>query len=288
MEAPSRVPITATSDSMVHTLVDSRGHRTGTQMHLCAAIQADDDVRGLARPIGYLLSCRHQLRQAAGVTRDDTAVIAVIRHIVIQAAREGELRLEGQPDEELRGSIVKLLSDLAASEWNALRQSEHQPKLIRAAERFVEEDEAELAIVMYATAIEHWLNGMLEIGLRRRGERLDKASERAPLETKLTTKWQELLGFDFPDELREAVLELAGARNDFVHYKWPMHSEQEHDAHQAEVEAIARDAPRLYAALSSVEDSIVFGGERERLNRILDEMQLFDLLEDDPPGETSA
>ncbi|MDQ4053347.1 MAG: hypothetical protein M3237_11705 [Actinomycetota bacterium] len=32
-----------------------------------------------------------------------------------------------------------------------------------------------------ATALEHWLNGMLEVGLKRRGEQLDQATERGTL-----------------------------------------------------------------------------------------------------------
>lgn len=59
-------------------------------------------------------------------------VIAVIRHIVIQAARD-----DGQADDELRGSIMKLLRDLAASDWQAILQPDQQPSLIQATERFV-------------------------------------------------------------------------------------------------------------------------------------------------------
>jgi len=149
--------------------------------------------------------------------------------------------------------------------------------VIQAALRFVEEDEANLAIVMYATALEHLLNGMLEVGLKRRGEQLDQATERGTLEHKLATRWDELLGVDFPDELQQWILGLARARNNFVHYTWPTHSEQEHEAHRAETTVIARDAPRIFAALHELEDSIVFDGQRKRLDRVLDEMELFDV-----------
>lgn len=169
------------------------------------------------------------------------------------------------------------MRDLAESSWQAALQSEHQPYLIQAGLRFVEEDQADLAIVMYATALEHWLNGMLEGGLKRRGEQLDPATERRSLEHKLTTRWRELLEVEFPDDLRQSVLELARARNNFVHYKWPVHSEQEHDAHRAEVMLIAGNAPRILDALNELEDSIVFHGERKRLDRVLDKMELLDL-----------
>jgi hypothetical protein len=217
------------------------------------------------------------------VTRGDEAVLALIRYMIIQAARDGELQLTGQSDYELRGNVIRLMQGLASSDWQPAIQSEHQPKIINAALRFLDEDEPDLAIVMYATAVEHWLNGMLEVGLKRRGEQLDQASERAPLETKLTTRWQELLGLEFPQVLRQSILELARARNNFVHYKWPMHSEQDHDAHREEVTAIAHDAPRIFAALDELEDTVVFNGERERLERVLDDLELLDV-----PGRGAA
>lgn len=210
------------------------------------------------------------------MSREDRHAIAVVRYIIIQAARDGDLQLTEQSDVELRDSIRLLMRDLAEPGWQAAVQSEHQPKLIQAALRFVEEDEAELAIVMYATALEHWLNGMLEVGLKRRGEQLDQVSEKGTLAHKLTTRWRELFGVDVPDDLQQSIQRLARARNNFVHYKWPTHSEQEHDARRAEARTIAHDAPRIFAALYELENSIVFNGERERLDRVLDEMELFD------------
>lgn len=60
--------------------------------------------------------------------------------------------------------------------------------------------------------------------------------------------------------------------------------EDEHDAHRAGTMAIALDAPRIFAALNDLEDSIVFQGERERLNRVLDDMELFDVRTDSRLG----
>jgi hypothetical protein len=117
------------------------------------------------------------------MTETDRDVLALIRYIIIQAARDGELQLVGRSDADLRDSIQLFMRKLAESGWQAVMQSKHQPSLHRAAERFMQEDEHELAIVMYATAIEHWLNDMMEVGLRRRGEVLSPESERAPWRT---------------------------------------------------------------------------------------------------------
>lgn len=150
------------------------------------------------------------MSEAGRVTEDDGYAIAVIRHLIVQAARDGELRLIDQSDDELRGGIIRLMRELAESSWQPAIQSEHQPGVIRAALRFVDEDEADRAIVMYATVFEPW-NGMLEVGLKRRGERLNPATERATLENKLTTRWHDLLDVAFPDELRRPILDF-GAR----------------------------------------------------------------------------
>lgn len=210
----------------------------------------------------------------APVNADDRVGYAMVRHLIIQAARDAEIQLADLTDIELRDEILRLMREVSESEWEAHIQSEHQPRLIQAARRFLDEDDPELAIVMYATAAEHWVNGMLEVGLRRRGEQLDQTTERGSLSHKLDARWPELLGPEFPADLRKFILKLAAARNAFVHYKWPSHSEDEHHAHAAEVAAIARDTPRILAALSELEDSIVFGGAREQLDRVLDNMGL--------------
>lgn len=216
------------------------------------------------------------------MTEADRDVLALIRYIIIQAARDGELDLAGRSDTDLRDSIQLFMRKLNGSGWQAVMQSEHQPTLHRAAERFMQEDEHELAIVMYATAIEHWLNGMIEVGLRRRGEALSPETERGHLENKLTARWNELFFAPFPDDLRERILTLASARNNFVHYKWPMHSETEHDADRADRRALAQTAPRLVAELEDLENWIVFDGARAQLDRVLDEMALSDVGPIDP------
>lgn len=207
----------------------------------------------------------------------DREVIALLRCIVIQAARDGELQLVNRSDRGLRQGIHDFLRNLAMSGWHGVIQTKHQPALLRAAGRFVEEGETELAIVMFATAVEHWLNGMIEIGLRRRGERLRAESERGHLESKLTTRWNELFSTPFPGDLRASILALARARNDFVHYKWPMHTESEQDIHRSAQIALAHDAPRLMAELEGLENSIVFDGARMQLDRVLDQMELLDI-----------
>ncbi len=220
------------------------------------------------------------LVQACPVTSDNPAVIAMIRYIVLQAARDGDLVLAYRSDEDVRRSVTDLLRDLAGSEWRMSAQLEHDSKLVRAARRFADEGEPELSIVMYATAVEHWLNGMIEVGLRRRGEELNRTSERGSLDHKLNARWRDLFGVEFPEDLRSAVLHLAQSRNDFVHYKWPSRTEDEDLARRSAVRTIAQRAPELLQALDELENIVVFDGERSRLERILDEMALHDILRD--------
>lgn len=204
----------------------------------------------------------------------------MLRYIVIQAARDGDLLLASRSDDEVRSNVRDLLRDLAGSEWKMTAQLEHDSNSVRAARRFADEGEPELAIVMYATAAEHWLNGMLEVGLRRRGEELNPATERGPLDHKLNARWRALFSVEFPEDRRSGVLNLARARNDFVHYKLPSRSEDEDAAHRSAVRRIAHQAPGLLHALDELENLVVFDGERSRLERILDEMALLDAAMD--------
>lgn len=213
------------------------------------------------------------------MTSDDRISIALIRCLIIQAARDGELQLVGRSDVDLRKGIDELIRELVNSEWTIAAQLGHESKLVRAAHRFVADGEPDLAVVMFATAVEHLLNGMLEVGLKRRGQELDQSTEKASLAYKLTTRWRDLFGLDFPGNLRLEILQLADTRNNFVHYKWPSLSELEHSTRGEAIGRIAAKAPTLLAALDALENSLVFAGERLRLERVLDEMKLFDVPE---------
>lgn len=160
---------------------------------------------------------------------------------------------------------------LAESDCTFGAQIEHGPTLVRGATRFVNEGESYLAILLYATAVEHWVNGMLETGMRRQGNQLTSASERGTLALKLDIRWLQLLGSPFPSGLRDRILQLAEARNDFVHYKWPSLDDAATDDTAAR---LCREAPALLCALANVEDDVVFDGQRTRLETILVEMGL--------------
>ena len=126
---------------------------------------------------------------------------------------------------------------------------------------------------MFATAIEHWINGMLAVGLERRGENLRPEDEKGSIEDKIRRRWPELFGTPFPARLRQDVLRLTDTRNEFVHHKWPSRSEEEQAAQDAvATELAATTAPPLLVALDDLEDEIVFGRQREALDRVLDRL----------------
>ncbi|MFD3162835.1 hypothetical protein [Herpetosiphon sp. NSE202] len=87
----------------------------------------------------------------------------------------------------------------------------------------VERENGLLAIILYATWCEHWINGIITSIARRQGQS-DPTIKRLIRKHNLYQKYTEVLdGLRIPrfdESIREALRTLAKHRNDFVHYKW--------------------------------------------------------------------
>ncbi len=190
------------------------------------------------------------------------------------AVREGTLLLEGKSAEEIHSDVHAYFAQLIDGDaaWN----SEDAPKLRRdyqetlesEAARYHEAGHFDIAILLHATRVEHWLNGMIAWALERRG--FDEPYRRTVIrETQLRAKtgwlWQLLFHDPLPEDLARGITALAESRNAFVHYKWPDVSIASMGDRDKETGPLSATAEELLAALRDVEDRIVFAGRRRAL-----------------------
>jgi hypothetical protein len=130
------------------------------------------------------------------------------------------------------------------------------------------ENRREIAITLYATWLEHFINGLLALVLDRRG--LPPATTKSLLrELRLPTKasalWQ-VVGLPPLDESDIRLVEHVGnLRNAFVHYKWQAASEQAHDAQDRLIQGAIDDLEGLIARLIEVEHRDLWHGRRDEL-----------------------
>jgi hypothetical protein len=204
--------------------------------------------------------------------KEPDVYIALVRCLIVQAARDREFEVARRSDDQIEADIRAWIAAESESEMTYRVQIDYQGTLRAEAGRLAAEGKPNLAILLFATAVEHWINGMLAIGLARRGEGFRPEQEKASVRDKIRRRWPELFGTPFPVQLRQTVLRLTDARNDFVHNKWPSRAEAEQVAQDAVAAELATTAPLLLVALDDLDDEIVFGRQCEALDRVLDRM----------------
>jgi hypothetical protein len=205
-------------------------------------------------------------------------VIEVIRLVIENAVRYGDIRLEGRTDEEIKNDIHEYIH-LRLTEPNTFAspvQYEYQSELIDEAQRYEGKGDFNLALMFYATWFEHWLNGMYiarEPMVAVEREEIIRLIRETDLAGKTGHIWHLLFGEKLPGDVVQTILKVAEARNAFVHYSWaPYLSEAEESSERRELQNLARRAAAAVTQLSAIEDKIAFAGSLPRLSRILSEM----------------
>lgn len=148
----------------------------------------------------------------------------IVNSVAQSAIAYGEIHVEGLTDEEAREKVISYLISLKESEKEIVMRIDHKDALLQEARNFVANERYELALVIYATWWEHWLNGVLEVKLYKK-EIIEKEFKQVitSLNNKAKTTWFLKL-VDLPemsDQHLSVMTRLAEKRNGFVHYKYP-------------------------------------------------------------------
>lgn len=144
------------------------------------------------------------------------------------AAASGAISVEGRTREELLQDLIDLVEGTPAesSLWEIT--IEHRSSLIQEARRYRDQDQPFFACLMYATWIEHWINGVIIDLASRKG--IDDGSKISIIrESNIRAKlgWlPKVLGApEFEEAHRNTALKVIESRNGFVHYKYKAHEE---------------------------------------------------------------
>ena len=189
-----------------------------------------------------------------------------------QAVRDGEVEVEGKTDDEIRESLAEWMQAFARSDQPFVVQRDHGTTLVAEAMKYQESGRSDLAILLAATQVEHWLNYMLLwASTRRREMAWNEAKQvvRANLQAKTGWVWRLLYDEPMPPDLTTRINALGAQRNVFVHYKWESFDPDADDDSAEQLSAIADDGLRLIEDLHELEDRLVFYGKRAVIARVL-------------------
>ena len=181
--------------------------------------------------------------------------------------REGLLDLPNLTDEQLDKAFADLVSRFLREDefGTALTFDNHTHKLLTLAKSSENEHELELCCLFYMLWIEHKINLILRVILRRKAIcENDGISivRKLGIRDKLSWKWQ-LLGLEpLPEAILADISIIEEFRNGFVHYKWQSFVSFQNE--DRTWQAINR-VDDIIATLRQFEEKHIFYGQRHRL-----------------------
>jgi hypothetical protein len=145
---------------------------------------------------------------------------------------------------------------------------DHLGDLLERARIEAVENREEIAITLYATWLEHFINGLLIRTLSRRGleyARFKTLIRELRLATKAGALW-ELAGLPLLDDADIRLVEhVGGLRNAFVHYKWQSPGEDDQGRQESSIRQAIEDLERLIVKLMDIEHVELWCGRRDEL-----------------------
>jgi len=169
---------------------------------------------------------RSKLRTRSG----DAQAIRVLQEAILRGmVAEGIFDPTGLSDEEAR---TKLRKQLRGQYQGLLRRNEapivlittdRTPELTKEARRCENHDLHEIAILLYATACEHWLNHVISALCKRRSLNREDAAQvirDVSVRAKCTWLLKLLRAPAIKDHHFKKLMLLMDLRNEFAHFKW--------------------------------------------------------------------
>ena len=180
--------------------------------------------------------------------------------------REGLLPLDQLNDEELDARLSEALRKfLKADVFDTALTFDHTPKLLNAAVAAENDHDLELCSLFYMLWIEHRVNMIARVMLRRRAMPDEDAVtiiRKLSTREKMTALWR-VLGLHAADpEVVRIVTVIEEFRNAFVHFKWPSFPDLR--VEDRTWQAI-NELKRVVHALWDYEEIYVYYGQRERI-----------------------
>ncbi len=199
-------------------------------------------------------------------SRLDKLASSIVSAVVMSAIRDGEVDTTGMMEAEAKATVQSFLARIVAESGDFSFIIDHTPDLLRQAAGAVERGDMAIAAILYATWVEHWVNGLINSLLKRRGLEESVTVEvirDTPFRGKMTWLLQVLGAPSLDAGHLGKILNLVELRNEYVHYKWKSYEEgvlaQRRNTLKMRVETIAA----TIAYLLDYEQALLYAGQSD-------------------------
>jgi hypothetical protein len=190
------------------------------------------------------------------------------------AIRNGDVVPTGKSDLELKCELLKYTLDRLDSiklsgkvHWVI----DHTKNLLEAARHSRQKCEEEIAVLLYATWSEHWLNSVIVTACQRKKlteDHIEQLIRDTPFRGKHSWLLRLLDLPPIPATTVAKLTELQNLRNGFVHYKFRPEEASLWDLRAAQLERVLIRAEKMVRALTRYEDSFIFQRGRTKAERL--------------------
>ncbi len=207
---------------------------------------------------------------------DNHQFLAFVKSSVLNAIRTGMLDVANKTDRELQRVVFDYIAVWGKEPVLTTHLNlNYTNELLDEALDTIERENGLLAIILYATWCEHWINGIITSIARRQGQS-DADIKRLIRKHNLGDKYTKVLdGLNLPrfdESIREALRALAKQRNDFVHYKWePLIVDDPASLTWfEEIDQLLNSMPAHIEALKAYENHHIYFGVIPRIDRLFE------------------
>ncbi|WP_375490365.1 hypothetical protein [uncultured Jatrophihabitans sp.] len=203
------------------------------------------------------------------------AVKLLLQAVMEQHVRHGDLVLNGRSDEDVADQVAEILKCYVDQLGEFEVVKDHRATLFEEARVYLAAGKADLALMLIATWIEHWLNDMIAWRAESTGlndSEIIQLLRDSGFRSKLTVTWRLVFAERLPDRLVGIAQRVGERRNAFVHYKWQSKPAGDAAADDERTAALASDSLAAVQEFLAIEERLVFANDRDRFLRILDEV----------------
>jgi hypothetical protein len=199
---------------------------------------------------------------------DDTA--RELFEVVFRSYIEnGAIEIGTRSADEIIGEFREVISDDVAQpdfEWRPI--FDHRAKLLERAAAEATDGDANIAATLYATWLEHFVNGILALTFLRRGyneSTITPLLRELRLPTKASALWEIAGLHPIGDQNLRLIEQLLAFRNSFVHYKWKVVPEADEKRSRDQLRSTLSQMDAFTELLLRIESEELWSGREDEI-----------------------
>lgn len=203
-------------------------------------------------------------RKASDLDLDEDVFRHMVDLVVDELVATGQIQTKGKTRKQVEREAAPIISRLNRRQAKIVSMTDYRESLLKGAGIFYRNDELGIACALFATWLEHLLNGMLGLQLKREHRFSEDAVSNVIRSASVDAKITWLLRLSGLPAIAAShvstIKKLNELRNAFVHYKWKAVDVDSDDPFESELEETLKKFKKSITYLKRYERKHIYGG----------------------------